>query len=83
MEKKLQQGDNVKMLQTEDLMKVLQNRNFCTDDETRQKVADKIGGKEGVVKSIEDRYAFDYFYFLPNGSERAYSVPYQSIDLKN
>jgi len=76
----LEQGDKVKILPTPQLMKVLQMRNFCTDDVTRQKVADEIGGKEGIVQSIEQKWAFDYFYFLPSGEERNYSIPYQAVD---
>jgi len=76
----LERGDKVKMLPTPQLMKVLQIRNFCFDDEMREKVANEIGGKEGIVQSIEDKYAFDYFFFLPSGEERNYSIPYHAVD---
>ena len=77
----LEKGDRVKILPTPEVMKVLQMRNFCIDDVTRQKVADEIGGKEGIVQSIEQKWAFDFFYFLPDGEEKNnYSIPYQSVD---
>jgi hypothetical protein len=77
----LEKGDRVKLLPTEQLMEVLQRKNFCFDDETRQRIANEIGGKEGVVSEIEEKYAFDYFYFTPDKSISilSYSIPYQSI----
>jgi hypothetical protein len=76
----LEQGDKVKIIPTPQLMELLQKRNFCSDDETRKRVSDEIGGKEGIVKTIEQKWAFDYFYFLPNGSDKHYSIPYESVD---
>lgn len=80
--RRLEKGDSIKLLSVPELMGVLQMRNFCTDDETRREVANLIGGKKGVVWSIEDKWAFDYFYFLPDGNEphQRYSIPYESVD---
>lgn len=78
--KHLRQGEKIKLLPPDQLMKVLQNRNFCSNDETRQRVANSIGGKWGIVESIEDKYAFDYFFFLPIGEIINYSIPYGSVD---
>lgn len=76
---KLTKGDIVKMLPVEELFKILKQRNFCTNDETRKWVSEAIGGKKGIVESIEDRYAFDYFYFeISDGTN--YSVPYEAVD---
>ena len=80
MKTMLEQGDKIKIIPTEQLFELLKIRNFCSDDETRKRVSDAIGGKEGIVKSIEQKWAFDYFYFLPNGEDRSYSIPYQSVD---
>ena len=77
----LEEGDAVTMLPTPKLMEVLKGRNFCTNDKIRQKVADEIGGKEGVVSNIELKYALDYFYFSPHSSaSNQYSVPYEAVD---
>lgn len=75
----LEKGDKVKLLPAEQLMEVFQKRNFFKNDETRQEFANKIGGKAGVVSDIEEKYAFDYFYFMPDGFLEVYSIPYQSI----
>ncbi len=76
----LETGDKVKILPTSQLFDVLKMRDFCLDDETRHQVANEIGGKEGIVQSIEVKYAFDYFFFLPDGSKENYSIPYQAVD---
>lgn len=82
MKRKLKKGDLVKMLPAPELFKVLKDRNFCTNDATRKYVADTIGGKKGVVSCIEDRYAYDYFFFLPSEDRDEYSVPYQAVDTR-
>ncbi len=79
MKNKLQTGDRVEILPIPELSTVLQNRRFCSDDETRQRVADKIGDTKGIVYSIEEKYAFDHFYYQPDGSEERFSIPYQSV----
>ncbi len=81
MKVRLEKNDRVKMLPAPELFDILKSRNFCYDDATRQKIADEIGGKNGVVQKIEDKYAFDYFYFLPDGNEshQNYSMPYESV----
>jgi hypothetical protein len=75
----LEKGDRVKLLPAEQLMEVFQRRNFFADNEIRQRFANQIGGKEGVVEIIEEKYAFDYFYFRPDDTMETYSIPYQSI----
>ena len=81
---RLEKGDKITIIPVEEFFKVLQMRNFCTNDETRRRVAEEIGGKEGIVESIEDKYAFDYFYFLPNAKEhyKLYSIPWESVDFE-
>lgn len=75
-------GDKVKLFPANELFQILKMRNFCFDDETRQKVANEIGGKTGTVKSVEEKYQYDYFFFVPdvNESDDSYSIPYQAID---
>jgi len=75
----LNTGDKIELLPVEELFKVLQMRNFCFDDETRQKVADEIGGSQGIVQSIEQKYQFDYFFYLKDGDITNYSIPYQVV----
>lgn len=54
---------------------------FSASDESRQEIAENLGEKEGIVESIEYKYAFDYFYFLPDGEKTNWSIPYQAVDL--
>ena len=77
----LQQGDKVKLLPTPQLAELFERRRFFSDL-FRQEAAEKLGGKEGIVNSIEDKYAFDYFFFLPNGETNTWSIPYQAVDFE-
>lgn len=76
----LELHDQIQLLPVLQLYQLLKLRNFCSDDETRQRVADAIGSSRGTVDSIEDKYAFDYFYFKPEGKTETYSIPYQAVD---
>lgn len=80
MEKRLKKGDHITLISKEDLLKVLEKRNFCGEDKWRKIISESIGGTSGIVDSIEDKWAFDYFYFRPDGKEDTYSIPYQAVD---
>ena len=76
---KLKKGDKVSLLPTQQLFQLFEQRNFFSSD-FRQKAAEVLGKKDGVVSSIEDKYAFDYFLFLPNGETISWSVPYKAVN---
>ena len=81
MRTRLEQGDRVKLLPTPQLAELFERKRFFSD-EFRQKAAEQLGGKEGTVNSIEDKYSFDYFFFLPNGETDTWSIPYQAVDFE-
>lgn len=78
----LQKGDKVTLMPAAPLLRIFIGRNFFRSDDDRIKFAGDLGGKTGTVTSIEEKYAFDYFYFLPDGNEphQTYSIPYESVD---
>jgi hypothetical protein len=78
MKEMLEKGDRVKLLSTPQLKELFENRGFFSSD-FRQKAAETLGDKEGVVESIEEKYAFDYFFFLPDGQKQSWSIPYQAV----
>jgi hypothetical protein len=80
MAQKLNKGDAVKLLPELKLLELFVRRNFFSSLALREEFAALLGGKSGVVESIEDKYQFDYFYFMPNGTSDRYSIPYQSVD---
>ncbi len=77
---KLDTGDKITLIPSDQLLKLFEQRNFFrTNIEHRKEVADKIGGQDGIVDHIETKYAFDYFFFKMD-NERTYSIPYESVD---
>lgn len=81
----LERGDKVTMHSAEVLLRIFQTRNFFLTEEDRLKFAEDLGGKTGTVSSIEEKWQFDYFYFLPDGNEphQTYSLPYESVDFNH
>ena len=75
----LNTNDKVKLLPAKELFDVFQIRKFFSDVETRQKFADKLGDSTGIVESIEEKYQFDYFFYLKDGDISPYSIPSQSV----
>ncbi len=80
MSKELYKGDKVTLLDSEALMKVLQKRKFSLNDSNRRRIADELGGREGFVDSIEEKYSHDYFFFRFEGGSYNYSIPYEAVD---
>ena len=82
MKIRIETGDPITLLPTPQLLEVLIKRKFFSSDGHRREVADEFGGKTGFVKSVEEKYAFDYFTFLDgkrtNVSEPA--LPYEAIE---
>lgn len=78
----LKKGDRVKLINQEQLFELFERKSFFTED-YRKEASEKLAGKEGVVKSIEDKYAFNYFFFLPDGEDHSYSIPYHAVDFKS
>lgn len=80
----LEKGDKVIMLPTDQLLDLFRWRNFFLSDENRIKIAADLGGKTGIVTSIEEKYRSDYFYFLPDSNElhNTYCMPYESVDFQ-
>lgn len=81
---KLITGQKVKIVPIEECFKILQYRNFCTDDETRTRIANEIGGKTGYIDSIEEKYSNDYFFFKldePVDIYNSYSIPVQVVEI--
>lgn len=82
MKLQLENGDKVKLLPQPQLLELFQRRNFFSQ-EFRQEASEKLSEKEGVVDSIESKYAFDYFFFKENGCSNNWSIPYQAVDFSN
>lgn len=78
MKQMLEKGDRVKLLPADQLKGLFDARGFFSID-FREKAAEFLGGKEGIVESIEQKYAFDYFFFLPDGEKQTWSIPYQAV----
>lgn len=78
----LETGDKVKLLPQPQLLELFQRRNFFSE-EFRQEASEKLSEKEGVVDSIESKYAFDYFFFKENGNTSNWSIPYQAVDFSS
>lgn len=79
MKTKLQKGDRVQLLPAEELLEIFNQRKFFGED-FREEAAGILGSAEGTVDSIEDKYRFDYFFFLPDGKTANWSVPYEAVD---
>jgi hypothetical protein len=73
-------GDRVKILACDKLFNVLKARSFYNDDDIRLWVSNIAGGQAGVIHLIADRSERGYFYFIPDGDRRNFSLPYQAID---
>lgn len=68
------------MLPEQDLFNVLCQRNFFTSD-NRPGLARQLGGKYGMVTNIEDKYAFDYFFFAADAApDQTFTIPYEAVD---
>lgn len=82
---RLEKGDKVTMYPAAVLLRIFQARNFFLTDDDRIKFAGDLGGVTGTVTSIEEKYASDYFFFLPDGNEshNTYSMPYESVDFNH
>lgn len=76
---KLVKGQKVQLKPVDELFEVFKRRGFFRNDELRKKFANEIGGRIGVVHNIEDKYAFDYFFFQLEETGDTYSIPYQSV----
>lgn len=77
----LQPGDKIKLLPTPQLLELFEQRQFFSGV-FRQEAAEKLGGKEGIVTSIEEKYQFDYFGFSKFGETITWSIPYQAVDFE-
>lgn len=76
---KLKNGDVIKLFPSPQLKEVFEERVFFTSD-FREEASNKLGGKRGIVERIESKYQFDYFFFLPEGENVSWSIPYQAVD---
>jgi hypothetical protein len=79
MAQKLNKGDTVTLLPYKELFTVLTERNFFADS-LKRPLAMGLGGTKGTVEKIEEKYQYDYFYYLPEGHTESYSIPYQAVD---
>ena len=79
--RKLKVGDKVKLLPPEELLEIFNSRKFFSED--RETAAGLLGNAEGTVDDIEDKYAYDYFFFLPDGKTANWSIPYEAVDKSN
>ena len=79
MKTKLKKGDRVQLLPAEKLLDVFNQRKFFGEG-FREEAAGILGSAVGTVDGIEDKYAFDYFFFLPEGKTANWSVPYEAVD---
>lgn len=76
---KLRRGQYVQLKTSDELLEIFNSRNFFSDDSTRKRIVKDIGGKTGIVEFIEDKYAYDYFFFKIPETGDTYSIPYESV----
>ncbi len=81
MKQRLQRGDKVKLMPEKELFELFERRNFFSKD-FRQAAAEKLASTTGVVDSIEEKYAHDYFFYLPDGESSTWPIPVQAVNVE-
>jgi hypothetical protein len=68
------------MLPEKQLLEALRNKKFSGDDNYRISVAKAIGGKIGIVSSVDEQYCHEYFHFNIINQTTSYWVPIEAVD---